>query len=362
MSLINKIKRKYYILKRIVCFIIDDILKNIRNIIIWTFLTVVAIIGVACFVNIPIEYDENMMIEYNDYIINKRTFKIHIVECSSVDKMSIRNKLLINNSLENLTKNGYFICNRCKAGIKRKNEFLSNALEYIENVLFGDDDIAFESYDEYINSINEMGNWYVNHVATYESEVDSMVATDEAKSYYENNEITKKGKLSCYPCDYLRQCTGDYTKACDDCVRFVFSCLNNMDKNFINNLSKISKYKWSSISSKSLNVDKNQLQYAMTILGFEIYDVEPLKVDLNYDGYFDFEIFPIDDRFELKKGDILSRDGHLHIYLEENENFGWGKVNNIYPQQTITYIDRTTNNIICSGESFNRVYRYIGEN
>ena len=28
----------------------------------------------------------------------------------------------------------------------------------------------------------------------------------------------------------------------------------------------------------------------------------------------------------------------------------------------VTYIDATTNNIICSGESFNRVYRYIGEN
>lgn len=28
----------------------------------------------------------------------------------------------------------------------------------------------------------------------------------------------------------------------------------------------------------------------------------------------------------------------------------------------VTYIDATTNNIICSGESFDRVYRYIGEN
>ena len=36
-------------------------------------------------------------------------------------------------------------------------------------------------------------------------------------------------------------------------------------------------------------------------------------------------------------------------------------INNVYPQTTLTYIDSTTNVIICNGESFNRVYRYIGE-
>ena len=83
---------------------------------------------------------------------------------------------------------------------------------------------------------------------------------------------------------------------------------------------------------------------------------------MNDDGYSDFEIKAIDNTFKLRKGDVLSRDGHIHIYLSEDENFGWGKVNNVYPQKTKTYIDSTTYNIICSGESFNRVYRYIGEN
>ena len=111
-----------------------------------------------------------------------------------------------------------------------------------------------------------------------------------------------------------------------------------------------------------INTAENQLQYAMTNLGFKIYDTIPKKVDLNGDKYFEFEIFPIDKEFKLQTGDILSRDGHIHIYLSDTENFGWGKVNNVYPQKTSTYIDSISNNIICSGAAFDRVYRYIGEN
>ena len=207
-----------------------------------------------------------------------------------------------------------------------------------------------------------MGKWYVDHVATYEGVLDENKATENAKKYYNDIEVTKKGNIYCYPCDYLKGSAGEYTKAGDDCVRFVFSCLNNMDNSFIHLLSKFSKYKWSSISSNLINKSNKQFSYAMTNLGFEIYGVKYGKIDFNKDGYFDFEIFPIDDRFNLQKGDILSRDGHVHIYLSENENFGWGKVNSIYPQESPAYIDRNTNMIICSGEAFDRVYRYTGEN
>ena len=100
----------------------------------------------------------------------------------------------------------------------------------------------------------------------------------------------------------------------------------------------------------------------MTNMGFKIFDTNPEKVDLNGDGYFEFEILPIDKEFKLLRGDILSKDGHVHIYLSKNENFGWGKVNNIYPQKTLTYIDSTSNTIICNGEKFDRVYRFMGDN
>ena len=340
---------------------INYLLKNTRNVLIWAFLTALSIGGVAYVVNVPIDYEIKTMTEYKKYIVNKRSIKIHIEECHSVSRMSERNKLQINNSIENLLNDGYFICNRCKAGVKRKNEFIASSLEDIENILFGSEDITLKTYDEYLKSIDEMGKWYVEHVSTYETNPDED-ATETAKEYYQNNKIKRRGNICLYPCDNLKDCAGEYTKAGDDCVRFIFSCLNNTDKNFINVLSKNSKYKWSRIDSKLLNVKKDQLQYEMTNMGFKIFDTNPEKVDLNGDNYFEFEILPIDKNFKLQKGDILSRNGHVHIYLSDEENFGWGKVNNIYPQKTPTYIDATTNNIICSGESFNRVYRYIGEN
>lgn len=339
----------------------DFIVKFIGNIIIWSFLTILSIGAVTYFVNVPIEYDNNMMTEYKDYIVNRRSLKIHIESCHSVSKMSERNKQKVHDSLYNLTKDGFIVCKRCKAGIKRQNEFIASALEGIENLLFGNEDISLESPDKFLASIEEMGKWYVDHVATYETGFDDK-ATENAKKYYKTIKLDTRGNIYLYPCENLSNCVGEYTKAGDDCVRFLFSCLNNMDNNFINLLSKNSKYKWSRIDSKLINTAENQLQYAMTNLGFQIYDTTPKKVDLNGDKYFEFEIFPIDKEFKLQAGDILSRDGHIHIYLSENENFGWGKVNNVYPQNTLTYIDPTTNNIICSGESFDRVYRYIGEN
>lgn len=339
----------------------DFVVRFISTIIIWLFLAILSLGAVTYFVNVPIKYDTNMMAEYKDYIVNKRSLKIHIESCHSVSKMSERNKLKVHNSLDNLTKDGYIVCKRCKAGIKRQNEFIASTLEGIENLLFGNEDVSLESSDKFLASIEEMGKWYVDHVATYETEFDDK-ATENAKKYYKSIKLDKRGNIYLYPCENLRNCVGEYTKAGDDCVRFVFSCLNNMDKNFINLLSKNSKYKWSSINSNILNERHNQLQYTLSNMGFEIYDLNPQKVDLNKDGYFEFEIFPIDKSFKLQKGDILSRDGHIHIYLNENENFGWGKVNNVYPQNTLTYIDPATNNIICSGSAFDRVYRYIGEN
>ena len=360
-NIINVLSSLAKSIKNGVINIINYLLKNTRNVLVWTFLTALSIGGVTYIVNIPIDYEINLMAEHKDYIVNKRSLKIHIAECHSVSRMSERNKLQINNSIENLLNDGYFICNRCKAGVKRKNEFIASSLENIENLLFGNEEITLKTYDEYLNSIDEMGKWYVEHVATYETTLDE-IATETAKEYYKNNKINKRGNIYLYPCENLNDCAGEYTKAGDDCVRFIFSCLNNMDKNFINTLSKYSKYKWSRIDSNLLNTTEKQLQYAMTNLGFEIYDIKPEKVDLNGDNYFEFEILPIDKQFKLRKGDILSQDGHVHIYLSDEENFGWGKVNNIYPQKTQTYIDATTNNIVCSGEKFNRVYRYIGVN
>lgn len=334
--------------------------KDIKNIIIWIFLTIMSLGIVNCFVNIPIDYDVETTTEERDYIVNKRTLKIHINTCPSVARMSNKNKLQVNNSLDNLLLNGYYVCNKCKAGVKRKHEHIASTLENIENILFGNDDLINGTYEDYLKSIDNVGKWYVDHIATYEGEYDD-ISTNAAKEYYKNADVVKKGRILCYPCELLESCRGDYTYAGDDCVRFVFSCFNNFDNNFINLLSKFSKYKWSNINSANLNNKHDRLQYAFYNIGFEIYDVRPRKVDINGDNYFDFEILPINENFILQKGDILSRDGHVHIYIDDKSNFGWGKVNSSYPQYTNTYINTINHNIICSGEQFTRVYRYIGE-
>lgn len=341
--------------------IFKKIKNEIKNIIIWAFLTMITIIGISYFVNIPIDYDVNVTNRIGNYVINKRTLKIHVKNCSSVSRMSLKNKQNVTDSIDNLTEKGYVVCNRCKAGIKRKNETVANILESIEGIIFGIDDISYKTYEQYLDSVETMGEWYSTHIATYEGVYDD-TATETAKEYYEIANKEKKGNILCYQCDLIDDCVGEYTKAGDDCVRFMLSCLNYTDNNFVYALTKLSKIPWSRINSRKLNKDKNQLQYALNNLGFEIYDIIPAKIDLNSDGYYEFEILPIDSGFKLKKGDILSRDGHIHIYLSDNENFGWGKVNNIYPQETNTYIDSSNYNIVCSGETFTRVYRYIGEN
>ena len=69
-----------------------------------------------------------------------------------------------------------------KQELKEKNEFIASSLENIENLLFGSEDITLKTYDEYLNSIDEMGKWYVEHVSTYETNPDES-ATETAKEY-----------------------------------------------------------------------------------------------------------------------------------------------------------------------------------
>ena len=175
--------------------VIKKIDKFFDNIIIWLFLTIISVGIVAIFVNIPIDYDTNSIVEYKDFIVNKRSHKIHIETCPSVAKMSERNKLRTNNSLENLINDGFYVCNRCKAGVKRKNEYIAEILENIENKIFGNDDINYKTYDEYLKSIDEMGEWYVQHVASYEGILYSDSATENAyiphaNSWAENKSLS----------------------------------------------------------------------------------------------------------------------------------------------------------------------------
>ncbi|MBO4374742.1 MAG: hypothetical protein J5829_06515 [Lachnospiraceae bacterium] len=90
--------------------------------------------------------------------------------------------------------------------------------------------------------------------------------------------------------------------------------------------------------------------------------------DTSAEGY----IFKIDKNFRLQKGDILAREGHVHIYLGDGyaakaDNFGWGRVYRSFPQTyeiQAEFHNGTTCISLANGngdkEYYNRVYRYLG--
>ncbi len=342
--------------------IIDEVKREIHSIVIVAVLSIASFAVVNQVIKVPIDIDQNDTKVVREYIVNARTLKIHALSCDSVNRMSEKNRLKVNSSFEELVSKGNFVCGKCHAGIKRKNEILANIITTVENALFGEDLIDLPTITEYFDSINEMGKWYVDNVSTYMQKEDER-ATQSAKDNYNaiKNNLKKVGRIYCYPCVYLNGSIGGYDRAGDDCVRFWFSSLNNANKNFVNNIAKNALMKWSNISSDKLNQNDKNLAFALSKLGFKIYGQKGYKVDVNGDGYYELEVFQIDNQFKLQRGDVLSSDTHIHVYIDEYANFGWGKVNNVYPQNTHTYVDYINNKIICTGQEFNRVFRYVGD-
>jgi hypothetical protein len=105
-------------------------------------------------------------------------------------------------------------------------------------------------------------------------------------------------------------------------------------------------------------------------LGFKIYDQDEYEIDIDNDSNPDGYIFKIPNDFKLKKGDILAREGHVHIYLgdgtsQKAENFGWGRVYRNYPQFYSIYPVQSEDgnyvalvNSMGEIEHYPRVYRF----
>lgn len=94
-----------------------DIFKRSKNLIhIWL---VVVLICIVLLGGCSMHHGEDTMdvkafqqaTQLREYIVNKRTGKIHSTECSAVSLMSEKNKLqLSNTSLLELVKQGYILC------------------------------------------------------------------------------------------------------------------------------------------------------------------------------------------------------------------------------------------------------------
>ena len=277
------------------------------------------------------------------------------------------------------------------------------------------DDIALPTREEYLKAIEDVGEWYVNHIPTYcrklqeetkeeyngfEKYVDKiklktkerlfnntneynylsnnsssvtiddlnindkvLKANENAIYNYKNNydAIDIKGGILQYPCELISE-SPKYNKAGDDCVRYVFTVLNSIDPQFVERISKTSKRKWSNINTDLICNNKDNFVNAMLKNGFIIYDSDENMPEKS--------INKITRDFKLERGDIICRNGHIHIYVgnDETDNFGWGKVNRYYPVNYSFSIEEIDNQYKVrmdkenSVEYYDRIYRYVGGN
>lgn len=379
-------------------------------------------LGAYCFSGCTADHatPSNLKNEVREYVVNKRTGKIHSPVCSSIDKMSEKNKLFVSDTLLGLLKQDYVICRRCRAGIIK-----SQKAEMLDRIfhrnLYGDEIKITASRKDYLKAVDETSEWYVNHVPTYasiiqdepyskyngdlknyrnyslknkgktsthralSSDVDANSITDlkpddlilrgteNAASYYTNclKQIDFDRQIAYYPCDFLGK-GSDYNKPGDDCVRYLFAVFNRMDSQFTKKYALLTKSSYSRTDSKTMATDYWDIAYGFINLGFKIYDKEEGIVDVDKDTYAEGYIFKIDNDFKLQKGDILAREGHVHVYLgdgvmTEADNFGWGRVYRSFPQiYEIKKEQLDGKNFISlkngngDKEYYRRIYRYVG--
>ena len=346
------------------------------------------------------------------YLLNVRSKKVHSKECGVGKRSKEKNKQLKTDSLANIVKDGYTICGDCNAGVRKS--FLTNIFDrFNESVNVDYEDIVLPTKEEYLKAVEEIGEWYVDHIPTYcrvlqEEDLQDYYGTDKnvdtirlktkgwildkAKEYkyITNKEINttidninpndkilranekaimnynrhysnviKKGGILQYPCEFIENAS-DYNKAGDDCVRYVFTVLNSIDPQFIGRIAKGSKKSWSRINTELFNGKDDLFIESMVNNRFKIYDYGKLQNDSR--------IQRITESFSLEKGDIICRKGHIHIYIgnDGTDNFGWGKVNRFYPANykfNIEKIDGEYQIKMDKGnvaEYYTRVYRYEG--
>ena len=350
------------------------------------------------------------------YLLNTRTKKVHSKDCGVGKRSKEKNKQLKTDSLANIVKDGYTICGDCNAGVRKS--FLTNIFNRFSDTVNVDyDDIILPTKEEYLEAVEEIGEWYVDHIPTYcrklqeedlqdyngiDKNVDSIKLksknqlinkTKEYKyitsketnitiynmnsedkilranekavmnydRYYDN--VTKRGVILQYPCEYIEY-ANDYNKAGDDCVRYVFTVLNSIDPQFVSRIAKTSEYQWSNINTKLLYKDTDRMAKSLLNNGFEIFD-STIALQTK-----EITIEQINKEFKLEKGDIICRNGHVHIYIGNNgkDNFGWGKVNRLFPAY-YTFSVINTDNVYKikmkkggDEELYTRVYRYKGGN
>ena len=375
------------------------------------FIILLILIGVGSF----LLNDNSAEMMKNDkitYLLNTRSKKVHSKDCGVGQRSKEKNKKYRTESLINIVKDGYEICGDCNAGIKKS--FITNILSVFDDPINVDyDDVVLPTREEYLSAIEEVGEWYVNHIPTYcrrlqeetkeeyygiEKYVDKISLKTKDSFFNDTNEynylskntssviiddlgrdtkilranekaiynyrdayseINVKGGILQYPCELISE-SHKYNKAGDDCVRYVFTVLNSIDPQFVERIAKTYNTTWTKIGTVLFNKDDKKFTEIMLKNGFIIYATKGKTADNR--------IKEINASFKLENGDIICRDGHIHIYIgnEETDNFGWGKVNRKFPANYKFSIEKIKGEFqikMDKGndiEFYTKVFRYVG--
>ena len=124
------------------------------------------------------EIEENVG---TNYIVNKRTGKVHSYTHGAQIIENKDNILETNDSLENILKNeNYDICRTCWAGLRKnlskyRNEDFNLMEKFMRLYNFNKED---EETQKFLMCIFEVGEWYVDNVYTYQGGKQTIIETE----------------------------------------------------------------------------------------------------------------------------------------------------------------------------------------
>ena len=323
------------------------------------------------------EIEENVG---TNYIINKRTGKVHSYTHGTQIIENKDNILETNDSLENILKNeNYDICRTCWAGLRKnlskyRNEDFNLIEKFMRLYDFNKED---EETQKFLMCIFEVGEWYVDNVYTYQGGKQTVIETENTakkeasnkaydrwrnyldNEYYNKNYGVKNEKrilpvvydnngkpttLVTYRCDLFKN--ANYGKG-------TFQKLKNAEDELIDEeyknycvIDDCSKFA-AAVYYHYINKELLKNEYMDDKLGYGI-DLWGTNTEMfsrfnsfikKLTGTKKFEFYTWNDStkstninkdFILQIGDLIYRKNHIEFYIGNNKVIGWGRLHKSY--------------------------------
>ena len=317
------------------------------------------------------EIEENVG---TNYIINKRTGKVHSYTHGTQIIENKDNILETNDSLENILKNeNYDICRTCWAGLRKnlskyRNEDFNLIEKFMRLYDFNKED---EEIQKFLMCIFEVGEWYVDNVYTYQGGKQTVIETENTakkeasnkaydrwrnyldNEYYNKNYGVKNEKrilpvvydnngkpttLVTYKCDLFKN--ANYGKG-------TFQKLKNAEdelideeyKNYcvIDDCSKFAAAVYYHYINKELLKNEymdDKLGYGIDLWGTNsnsfLKESDIINILINTDKFDFIDLNTLSKKVDLTPGDLLIREGHVDFFVNDNAVISWGRVHKKY--------------------------------